>query len=67
MNDFAKEFGVQEHVAKYLMGTAISNLPPGVLETLNAMTEDELEILTRVGTAFQEAEAASWMYPCGVH
>ena len=67
MEDFGQEFGIEPHVARYLLSTAISNLPAGVLETLNGMSEDELAILERIGTSFQEAEAASWVYPCGVH
>jgi hypothetical protein len=67
MIDYGGDFELREHVARYLLRAVVSTLPPGVLKTLNEMSEEELAVLDRVGTSFREADAAPFMYPCGVH
>jgi hypothetical protein len=67
MIDYGGEFELREHVARYLLRVAVSNLPIGVLETLNEMSEEELAVLDRVGISFREADADAFMYLGGVH
>jgi hypothetical protein len=67
MIDYGGEFELREHVARYLLRAAVANLPPGVLEALNEMSEEELAVLERVGTSFREANAEAYMWPGGVH
>ncbi len=67
MSEYGGEIEVREHVAKYLVRVAVSHLPPGVLDTLNSMTEEELEVLDRLGVSFEEAGAKSIAYMFGVH
>jgi hypothetical protein len=67
VSEYGGEVEVREHVARYLVRVAVSHLPRGVLETLNAMSEEELEVLERLGVSFEEAGAKSTAYMFGVH
>jgi hypothetical protein len=47
--------GLPEHVARYLVRRALSNVPEGVRETLAQLSPEEVETLDRVGASLQEA------------
>jgi hypothetical protein len=67
MIDYGGEIELQDHVARYLLRVAVSNLPPGVVETLNGMSEEELKVLDQLGISLRQAQASASAYAAGVH
>lgn len=67
MSEYGDEIQIREHVARYLVRVAVAHLPPGVLDTLNSMSEEELAVLDRLGVSLEEAGAKPITYMFGVH
>ena len=58
------EIQLPDHVARYLLRVAVSNIPPSVLETLASMTPEELDVLDRLRVRLEDSEAGpeSFLY-----
>lgn len=55
MTDY--ELEIPDHVARYLLRVAVSNIPPSVMETLVSMTPEELDVLDRLRVSLEESKA----------
>jgi len=51
------ELEIPDHVARYLLRVAVSNIPPSVMETLASMTPEELDVLDRLRVSLEESKA----------
>jgi hypothetical protein len=56
-----------EHVQEYLLRRTLSHLPESVIAVLASLSEDEINVLDRVGAALDEAGADIKMYYMSVH
>jgi hypothetical protein len=65
LSDYEAE--IPDHVARYLLRVAISNLPPRVLETLAAMTPEELDVLDRLRVSLEESKAGPVSFVFAFH
>ncbi len=61
------EIEIPDHVANFLLRVAISNVPKEVLETLAAMSPDEIAVLERLRASFEEAEASPYDVIFAIH
>ncbi len=55
MTDY--ELEIPDHVARYLLRVAVTNIPPSVMETLVSMTPEELDVLDRLRVSLEESKA----------
>ena len=55
MTDY--ELEIPDHVARYLLRVAVTNIPPSVMETLVSMTPEELDVLERLRVSLEESKA----------
>jgi hypothetical protein len=51
------ELEIPDHVARYLLRVAVTNIPPSVMETLVSMTPEELDVLDRLRVSLEESKA----------
>jgi hypothetical protein len=61
------ETEIPDHVARYLLRVAVSNLPPSVMETLGAMTPEELDVLDRLRVSLEESKAGPVAFVFAFH
>jgi hypothetical protein len=51
------ELEIPDHVARYLLRVAVTNIPPSVMETLVSMTPEELDVLDRLRVSLEQSKA----------
>jgi len=58
---------IPEHVARYLLRVAVSNIPEEVMETLKGMTPEELAVIDRLRVSLEKAEPPHQAYVFAFH
>ena len=61
------DIDLPEHVQRYLLRVAVSNIPESVLETLAKMTPEELEVIDRLRVSLEKAEPPHQAYVFAFH